>query len=68
MLAAFYAKVQNDPRAGDLVSRNTDLFQAAGGDMETVYNWSSPSGRDGYFGVLGTPTFAMMKARMAAQR
>lgn len=65
-MAAMVARVQMDPRAANIVSAGTDAFRAAGGDTETVYNWSSPPGTGGFFGVLGTPTLAMMQARIAA--
>jgi hypothetical protein len=65
-LAAFYAKVQMDARAADVISAETDAFQAAGGEIEVPYDWANPSGRGGFFGLIGTPTLEMMQARIAA--
>jgi hypothetical protein len=66
-LRAFYQTVQEDPRAAANIATEMANFAAAGGDAMTIYNWSSPSTVAGYFGIVGTPSWAVYRAALDAK-
>jgi len=49
---AFFAKLLNDPRMGDLYSKLLADFKAVGGGEFTAFNDTSGSSPNGYWGVL----------------
>jgi len=51
-IAAFFARIENDPRMGALFTRNIELFEAAGGDLFIAYNNVGGSSVYGGWGVL----------------
>jgi hypothetical protein len=67
-LVAFYTRFQKDPISIGPIMANTDAFIAAGGLFQAAFNWSSPPGTGGNFGVHDLPIWPAMKERMAADQ
>jgi Ca2+-binding RTX toxin-like protein len=51
---AFFGKLLNDPRAGELYTQMIHDFTAAGGTLLTAMNETGTNGTSGYWGVLDT--------------
>jgi len=66
-LRLFYKTVQEDPRAAGNIKAELDAAGTAGVDAVTVYNLSTASTQDGYFGIINQPaSWAVYQSAIAA--
>lgn len=61
-VAAFFGKVVNHPRAGDVMKAVLDALQAAGVAVACVYADQGKGGENGWWGLYGTPGWDAMLA------